>query len=60
MKGLDEWITGHYGEDQYGEPCISCEEEPQYKRGLCRDCWEAAMEAEADRQYDIAREDRYK
>jgi len=60
MKGLDEWITGHYGEDQCEEVCIKCEEHQQYKRKLCRYCWDEVMEKEADFRHDAAREDRLK
>lgn len=50
MRGLDAWITGNYGED--AAPCEHCEENPQYRRGLCRDCYEAMREDEADRKRD--------
>ena len=34
MRGLDDWITGHYGEDMRGYPI----DEPDYSKcGPCRD-----------------------
>jgi hypothetical protein len=39
------------------EPCEQCGEFSQYRRGLCRRCYQELLEVQADRAYDEMKEE---
>lgn len=57
LPGLDRWITGNYGEDQYKDECtyVDCEEWDSCPYGhTISDCEEDAYYEELERKYDPA------